>query len=75
METAAWFTVVIAGLIIATAALGLTRVILHLFAVQKTLGSVFGGVEAVADKTSTVPSVVPSVNESLRPVREFCDTV
>ena len=75
MDTVAWFTVVIAGLIIATAALGLLRVVLHLYAVQTTLANVLGGVEAVADKTSTVPTVVPSVNESLRPVREFCDTV
>jgi hypothetical protein len=75
METNAWITVVIAGLIIATAALGLIRVILHLYAVQKTLSNVLGGVEAVAAKTRTVPTVVPSVNESLRPVREFCDTV
>jgi hypothetical protein len=75
METVAWFTVIIAGLIIATAALGLVRVILHLVAVKRTLGNLLGGVEIVADKTSTVPTVLPSVNESLRPVREFTDTV
>jgi len=75
METVAWFTVIIAGLIIATAALGLTRVILHLVAVKRTLGDLLGGVEVVAEKTSTVPTVLASVNESLRPVREFCDTV
>jgi hypothetical protein len=75
MDTVAWFTVIIAGLIIATAALGLARVILHLYAINRTLENVFGGVEVVADKTSTVPTVVPSVNESLRPVREFCDTI
>ena len=75
METVAWFTVVTAGLIIAVIALGLTRVILHLVAVQRTLENLLGGVEVVADKTSTVPTVLPSVNESLRPVREFCDTI
>lgn len=75
MDTNAWITVVIAGLIIGTTALGLTRVLLHLFATQRTLDNVLGGVKAVAAKTSTVPTVVPSVNESLRPVREFCDTV
>jgi hypothetical protein len=75
METAAWFTVGIAGLIIAATALGLTRVILHLFATQRTLSQVLGGVEAVDARTSTVPAVVSSVNESLRPVREFTDTV
>ena len=75
METVAWFTVVTAGLIIAVTALGLTRVILHLVAVRRTLENLLGGVEVVADKTSTVPTVLPSVNESLRPVREFCDTI
>ncbi len=75
METVAWFTVVIAGLIIAAAALGLFRVILHLVAVKRTLQDLLAGVEVVAEKTSTVPTVLPSVNESLRPVREFCDTV
>lgn len=75
MDMVAWFTVVIAGLIIATAALGLTRVILHLVAVKRTLENLLAGVEVIAEKTSTVPTVLPSVNESLRPVREFCDTV
>jgi hypothetical protein len=75
METVAWFTVVIAGLIVAVLALGLTRVILHLVAVRRTLENLIGGVEVVAEKTSTVPTVLPSVNESLRPVREFCDTI
>ena len=75
METVAWFTVIIAGLIIATAALGLVRVILHLVAIRRTLGNLLGGVEVIAERTSTVPTVVPSVNESLRPVREFADTI
>ena len=75
METVAWFTVIIAGLIIATAALGLVRVILHLVAIKRTLGNLLGGVEVIAERTSTVPTVVPSVNESLRPVREFADTI
>ncbi len=75
METVAWFTVIIAGLIIAATALGLTRVILHLVAIKRTLGDLLGGVEVIAEKTSTVPTVLPSVNESLRPVREFSDTL
>ena len=75
METVAWFTVIIAGLIVAILALGLIRVILHLVAVKRTLGDVLAGTEVVADLTSTVPVVVPSVNESLRPVREFCDSI
>ncbi len=75
MATVAWFTVAIAGLIIAALALGLIRVILHLVAVKRTLGNLLGGVQVIAEKTSTVPVVLPSVNENLRPVREFCDTL
>ena len=75
METVAWFTLGIAALIIAILALGLVRVILHLVAVKRTLLDLLGGVEVIADKTSTVPTALPSVNESLRPVREFTDTV
>ena len=75
MATVAWFTVAIAGLIIAATALGLIRVILHLVAVKRTLGNLLGGVQVIAEKTSTVPVVLPSVNEILRPVREFCDTL
>ena len=75
MATVAWFTVAIAGLTIAATALGLIRVILHLVAVKRTLGNLLGGVQVIAEKTSTVPVVLPSVNENLRPVREFCDTL
>ena len=39
MPAAAWVTLVIATLIIAAAALGLIRVIVHLMAVRKTLGT------------------------------------
>lgn len=75
MDATAWFTVIVAGVIIAAAALGLIRVILHLVAVKRTLDDLLAGVEVIAEKTSTVPTVLPSVNESLRPVREFTDTV
>lgn len=75
MDAVAWITVIVASVIIAAAALGLTRVILHLVAVKRTLDNLLAGVEVIAEKTSTVPTVLPSVNESLRPVREFTDTV
>jgi hypothetical protein len=75
MPAAAWVTLVITALIIFAAALGLLRVILHLVAIRRTLGAVIGGVAAVADKTSTVPEVVPSVNASLKPVRDFCESI
>jgi hypothetical protein len=75
MPAAAWATIVISALIIAITALGLLRVIFHLRAVRKTLVATTGGVQAVAQLTSTVPDRLTSVNASLKPVRDFCETV
>jgi hypothetical protein len=75
MPVVAWVTVVIAALIVAAAALGLVRVLFHLIAIRRTLGTLLGGVQVVADKTRTVPEVLPSVNEELAPVREFCESI
>lgn len=75
MPVVAWVTVVLAVLIIAAAALGLIRVIFHLRAVNTTLNNLVGGLAVVASQTSTVPVVLPSVNASLKPVRDFCETV
>jgi hypothetical protein len=75
MPAAAWVTLVITALIVAAAALGLLRVILHLRAVRRTLGDVIGGVAVVAERTSTVPEVLTSVNTELKPVRDFCESV
>lgn len=75
MQTVAIVTLVLATLIIAAAALGLLRVIFHLRAVVKTLDALHGGVQVIAAKTSTVPQVVPSVNASLKPVRDFAESI
>jgi hypothetical protein len=75
MPAAAWVTLVITALIVLAAAIGLLRVILHLVAVRRTLGAVIGGVQAVAVQTSTVPTVLPSVNANLKPVRDFCESI
>jgi hypothetical protein len=75
MPVVAWVTLVIATLIIAAAALGLIRVIFHLRAVTAALDGVVGGVDAIAQRTATVPTVVPSVNASLKPVRDFCESI
>ena len=75
MPAAAWVTLVITALIVLAAAIGLLRVILHLVAVRRTLGAVIGGVQAVAQQTSTVPTVLPSVNANLQPVRDFCESI
>ena len=75
MPFVAWFTVVVAGLIISAAAIGLLRVVLHLKVVDSTLAQLTGGVQIVAEKTSTVPVVLPSVNANLAPVRDFADSI
>ena len=75
MPTEAIVTLVIGAVIIAAAALALTRVIIHLAATSKTLGTLDGGVQIIVDKTATVPSTVASVNASLAPVRAFADSI
>lgn len=75
MPAEAIVTLVLAALIIAAAALGLLRVIFHLRAVSKTLGTLDGGVQVIVQKTATVPSVVGSVNSSLAPVRAFAESI
>jgi len=75
MPPEAIVTLVIATLIIAAAALGLIRVIGHLMATLETLRALTGGVDVVAEKTSTVPAVVGSVNASLKPVSDFAESI
>ena len=75
MPVVAWVTLVITTLIIVAAALGLLRVIFHLKVIRQTLGTVVVGVQVVAHQTRTVPEVLPSVNASLKPVRDFCESV
>lgn len=75
MPAAAVVTLVLATLIIAAAALGLIRVIGHLMAVLSTLRALTDGVEVVAEKTSTVPDVVSSVNSNLKPVSDFAESI
>jgi hypothetical protein len=75
MPAVAIVTLVLATLIIAAAAVGLVRVILHLVAVSRTLDGVAGGVRAVADKTQPVGGALASVNANLAPVRDFCDSI
>lgn len=75
MPAVAIVTLVIATLIIAAAALGLIRVILHLTAIRGSLDALDGGVQAIVARTSTVPTVVPSVNASLAPVRDFAESI
>jgi hypothetical protein len=75
MPAAAWFTLIVSAVIVAITAVGLIRVIFHLRAIHETLAATTGGVQAVAQLTSTVPDRLTSVNASLKPVRDFCETV
>jgi multisubunit Na+/H+ antiporter MnhG subunit len=75
MPAVAWFTLIVAALIIAITAIGLLRVIFHLRAVHKTLVATTGGVQAVASLTSSVPERLTAVNANLKPVRDFCETI
>ena len=75
MPTVFVVSLVIFTIIIAAAALGLIRVILHLRSVVKTLDALEGGVQVIVAQTSTVPSTVDSVNKSLAPVRNFAESI
>jgi hypothetical protein len=68
-------TIAVAGLIIAITAVGLIRIVLHLYAIKRTLAAVTGGVALVDSLTSTVPARLTSVNANLKPVRDFCEGV
>jgi hypothetical protein len=75
MPAAAWMTIAVAGLIIVFVAVGLIRIVLHLYAIRRTLVTLTGGVQVVDQLTSTVPARLTSVNANLKPVRDFCETV
>jgi hypothetical protein len=75
MRAAAQTTLTASALIIGVAAVGLTRAVFHLRAIQANLAATTDAAQTVADLTSTVPDRLTSVNASLKPVRDFCDTV
>jgi hypothetical protein len=75
MRPVAQTTLASSTLIVGITAVGLIRVIFHLRAIRANLVATTGAVQAVADLTSTVPDRLTSVNASLKPVRDFCDTV
>ena len=75
MRPVAQTTLVSSALIVGITAVGLIRVIFHLRAIRANLAATTGAARAVADLTSTVPDRLTSVNASLKPVRDFCDTV
>lgn len=75
MPGTAQTTLAASALIVGMTAVGLIRVIFHLRAIRANLATTTSAAQAIADLTGTVPDRLTSVNDSLRPVREFCDTV
>jgi hypothetical protein len=75
MRAVAQTTLTASAVIVGMTAVGLTRVIFHLRAIQANLAATTEEAQAIADLTSTVPGRLRSVNASLKPVRDFCDTV
>jgi hypothetical protein len=75
MPAVAVVTLVAATLIIGLTAVALLRVIIHLTSVKSTLDALIGGVESIADRTSTVPTRLTSVNDTLKPVRDWSEGV
>jgi hypothetical protein len=72
---AAQTTLTASALIVGVTAVGLIRVIFHLRAVRANLAATTDAARSIADLTATVPDRLTSVNASLRPVRDFCDTI
>jgi hypothetical protein len=75
MRAEAQTTLIASAVIVGITAIGLVRVIFHLRAIQANLAATTGAARSVAELTSTVPDRLTSVNASLKPVRDFCDTV
>ena len=75
MRANAQTTLAASALVVGVTAVGLIRVIFHLRAIRANLAATTGAAVQVASLTATVPDRLTSVNASLRPVREFCDTV
>ena len=75
MEPTAIATIIIFALIIGVTAVSLLRISFLLQEVRKTLGTIYVGCQVISYQTSTVPAAVASVNNDLRPVKEFCESV
>ena len=76
MPIAAWVTIVLIGLIIAAAALGLApgdRPSRSPCTARSLRCS--AACRSIADKTRPVPAALESVNANLKPVRDFCESI
>jgi hypothetical protein len=75
VRSAAQTTLTASAVTVGITAVGLTRVLFHLRAIQANLAVTTDEAQTIADLTSTVPDRLRSVNASLKPVRDFCDAV
>ena len=67
MPAAAWFTLIVAAIIVAITAVGLLRVIFHLRAIRSTLVTTTGGVELVGE-LGDVPEALATTDATVKEV-------
>ncbi|HEX3539896.1 MAG TPA: hypothetical protein VHT75_05570 [Acidimicrobiales bacterium] len=65
----------IGALIVGFTAIALIRIIVHLVHVRMVLGTVVVGVLTIDRQTEPVGPAIAAVNASLRPVRNFAESV
>jgi hypothetical protein len=75
MAAQAWVTLLIGALIVGFTAVALIRIIIHLVHVRSVLGTVAVGANVIASQTTTVGPAIATVNASLKPVRDFAESV
>jgi hypothetical protein len=75
MAPQAWVTLAIGALIVGMTAVALVRIIAHLIHVRQVLGTVVVGALVIVNQTRPVGSAIEKVNTSLKPVRDFCESV
>src|ERR1700738_3066196 len=75
MAPQAWVTLAIGALIVGMTAVALIRIIAHLIHVRQTLRAVVVGVLAIVRQTQPVGPAIEQVNASLKPVRDFAESI
>jgi hypothetical protein len=75
MVIQAYVTLLIGALIVGFTAVALVRIIVHLVHVRQVLGTVVVGALVIANQTRPVGPAIVQVNQSLKPVRDFCESV
>jgi hypothetical protein len=75
MAPAAYVTLFIGVLIVGATAASLVKIIGSLIHVRATLGTIVVGVLVIDNQTDPVGPALDSVNASLKPVRDFCESI